>query len=101
MGSRREPLFLTRLLFPANRCRRLRQERGIRQYRLAEPTRISKPMLCRCEKGRNGPAVPLLVRLLKVLDCDAETFGRRLGPWSCISQNRRRPQFKFLNRAEL
>jgi transcriptional regulator with XRE-family HTH domain len=56
----------------------------MRQYRLAELAKISRPMLCRYEKGRNSPALPILVRLLKVLDCDAETFGRRLGPW-CLT----------------
>jgi hypothetical protein len=42
--------------------------------------------LCRCEKGRNCVALTILVRLLKALDCDSETFGRRLGPWGCADQ---------------
>jgi transcriptional regulator with XRE-family HTH domain len=61
--------------------RRIRIGRGVYQTKLAELAGVSRPMLCRYERGHVCPSVPSLVKLLQALDCDAETFGRHLGPW--------------------
>lgn len=38
-------------------------------------------MLSRYEHGRQYPSLPSLVKILRALDCTAEDFGNRLGPW--------------------
>jgi transcriptional regulator with XRE-family HTH domain len=40
-------------------------------------------MLSRYEHGRQQPTLTTLVKILRVLDCSAEDFGKRLGPWGC------------------
>jgi|HubBroStandDraft_3_1064219.scaffolds.fasta_scaffold12831_2 transcriptional regulator with XRE-family HTH domain len=68
--------------------RRLRERRGAKQYRVAEFADITKGMLSAYETGRQCPSLPTLVRLLRVLDCTAEEFGRYIGPWGCVRGSR-------------
>jgi len=41
-------------------------------------------MLSRYEHGHKYPSLPNLVKILRVLECSAEEFGKRLGPWGCL-----------------
>jgi transcriptional regulator with XRE-family HTH domain len=45
---------------------------------------ITRPMLSRYEHGRQQPTLTTLVKILRVLNCSAEDFGKRLGPWGCL-----------------
>jgi transcriptional regulator with XRE-family HTH domain len=63
---------------------RLRHERGLRQKHVAAQAGVTVPMLSRYEQGHQYPTLPTLVRVLRALDCSAEDFGKRLGPWGCV-----------------
>jgi transcriptional regulator with XRE-family HTH domain len=63
---------------------RIRQRRGLRQYVLADLAGITKGMLSAYETGKQCPNLATLVKVLRALDCDAETFGKHLGPWGCV-----------------
>ena len=65
--------------------RRLRQERGLLLKQLASRAGVTMPMLSCYELGRRQPTLTNLVKILRVLDCSAEEFGKRLGPWGCLS----------------
>jgi transcriptional regulator with XRE-family HTH domain len=64
--------------------RRLREARGIPQSAVAELVGISRPALSRYERGGACPVLSDLVRVLQVLDCSAEEFGRHVGPWGSL-----------------
>jgi transcriptional regulator with XRE-family HTH domain len=64
--------------------RRLRERRGVQQYRVADLAGITKGMLSAYENGKRCPSLPTLVSLLQALDCSAEMFGRYVGPWGCV-----------------
>jgi len=64
--------------------RRLRLERDLGQKQVAGRAGISRSMLSRYEHGHRYPSLPILAKILRVLDCSAEDFGRRLGPWGCL-----------------
>ena len=64
--------------------RRIRKDRGLRQHQLALAAHVTRVMVCRYERGHRCPALPTLVKLLRVLDCTAEEFGKHLGPWGCL-----------------
>jgi transcriptional regulator with XRE-family HTH domain len=64
--------------------RRLRRERRLLSKQVASRAGITIPMLSRYEHGRQQPTLATLVKILRVLDCSAEDFGRRLGPWGCL-----------------
>lgn len=64
--------------------RRLRRERGMLCKQLAPRAGITRSMLSRYELGRQHPTLPTLVKILRALDCSAEDFGKRLGPWGCL-----------------
>jgi transcriptional regulator with XRE-family HTH domain len=63
--------------------RRLRLERDFAMKVVASRSGITRPMLSRYEHGRQQPTLTILVKILRVLDCSAEDFGKRLGPWGC------------------
>jgi transcriptional regulator with XRE-family HTH domain len=65
--------------------RRLRLERDFAMKVVASRSGITRPMLSRYEHGRQQPTLTTLVKILRVLDCSAEDFGKRLGPWGCLS----------------
>jgi transcriptional regulator with XRE-family HTH domain len=67
-----------------NAFRRLRRERGMSCKQVAARAGVTPPMLSRYERGRQYPSLPTLVRVLRALDCTAEDFGKRLGPWGCL-----------------
>jgi ribosome-binding protein aMBF1 (putative translation factor) len=64
--------------------RRMRLERGLFPKQLAPRAGITRPMLSRYEHGHQLPTLATLVKLLRTLDCSAEDFGMRLGPWGCL-----------------
>lgn len=64
--------------------RRLRHERRLLSKQVASRAGISRPMLSRYEHGQQHPSLPNLVKVLRALDCTAEDFGKRLGPWGCL-----------------
>lgn len=64
--------------------RRLRRERRLLSKQVASRAGISRPMLSRYEHGQQHPSLPNLVKVLRALDCSAEDFGKRLGPWGCL-----------------
>jgi len=64
--------------------RRLRKERCLLGKQVASRADITRSMLSRYEHGRMCPTLPNLVKILRVLDCTAEDFGKRLGPWGCL-----------------
>ena len=64
--------------------RRLRLERRLRACSLAWRAGITPAMLSRYEHGQQHPSLPTLVKILRALDCSAEDFGKRLGPWGCL-----------------
>ncbi len=61
--------------------RRLRLERDLNQKQVAGRAGITSSMLSRYEQGHHHPSLPVLVKVLRALDCSAEDFGKRLGPW--------------------
>jgi transcriptional regulator with XRE-family HTH domain len=61
--------------------RRLRKERRMLGKQVASRADITRSMLSRYEHGQGCPSLPNLVKILRVLDCSAEDFGKRLGPW--------------------
>ena len=63
--------------------RRLRLERHFAMKVVASRAGVTRPMLSRYEHGRQQPTLTTLVKILRVLDCSAEDFGKRLGPWGC------------------
>jgi transcriptional regulator with XRE-family HTH domain len=65
--------------------RRLRFERLLGQKQVAGRAGVTVSMLSRYEHGRQHPSLPSLVKILRALDCSAEDFGRRLGPWGCLN----------------
>ena len=65
--------------------RRLRLERRLLGKQVASRAGITRPMLSRYEHGHQHSTLPVLVKILRVLDCSAEDFGRCLGPWGCLS----------------
>lgn len=64
--------------------RRLRLERRLLGKQVASRADITRSMLSRYEHGRQYPSLSSLVKILRVLDCSAEDFGKRLGPWGCL-----------------
>lgn len=67
---------------------RLRLERDFAQKVVASRAGITKPMLSNYEHGHQQPTLSTLVKILRVLNCTAEEFGRRLGPWgACRSHD--------------
>lgn len=64
--------------------RRIRERRGIAQYRLADLAGITRSMLSGYENGRKTPNLANLVGVLRALDCSAEEFGRHVGPWGAV-----------------
>jgi transcriptional regulator with XRE-family HTH domain len=61
--------------------RRIREARGVRQGVVADLAGIARRVLSRYERGHARPQLAHLVQVLRALDCDAETFGRYVGPW--------------------
>jgi len=64
--------------------RRLRLERRFAMKVVASRSGVTRPMLSRYEHGRQQATLTTLVKILRVLDCSAEDFGKRLGPWGCL-----------------
>lgn len=64
--------------------RRLRLERHLLGKQVASRADITRAMLSRYEHGRMCPSLPNLVKILRVLNCTAEDFGKRPGPWGCL-----------------
>jgi transcriptional regulator with XRE-family HTH domain len=64
--------------------RRIRLDRGIRQYVLAQLVGIDPRVLSRIERGQRFPSVPVLENLLLVLKCSGEEFGCWFGPWGDV-----------------
>jgi transcriptional regulator with XRE-family HTH domain len=61
--------------------RRIRLDRGVRQYVLAQLVGINPRLLSSIEHGRRSPTPRVLENILIVLKCSGEEFGRHLGPW--------------------
>jgi len=64
--------------------RRLRLEEDLVLKQVAGRAGITISMLSAYEHGHRCPTVPNLVNILRALDCSAEYFGSRLGPWGCL-----------------
>ncbi|HXO28520.1 MAG TPA: helix-turn-helix transcriptional regulator [Thermoanaerobaculia bacterium] len=64
--------------------RRLRLEQDLVMKQVAGPAGITISMLSCYEHGHRCPTLPNLVNTLRALDCSAEDFGSRLGPWGCL-----------------
>jgi transcriptional regulator with XRE-family HTH domain len=58
--------------------KRLRAERQLRQYMLADLAGMAKPTLCRYETGDRCPSLLSLVKLLAALGVSWQHFGREL-----------------------
>lgn len=65
----------------------LREERGLRQYHLAEEAAITKAMLSSYETGRQNPSLETLDKVLRALGCDLheladtlDAFAGKQGP---------------------
>jgi len=54
--------------------RRIRQEKGIPQVRLAEQVGISQAMLCQIERGTKNPSLQVGAELARSLDCKLENL---------------------------
>ena len=50
--------------------KRIREERGLTQQQLADLVVVSKPMICRVERGTKNLTVQLAAQLAEVLGCD-------------------------------
>ncbi len=64
--------------------RDIRERHHRKQYLVAEQAGITRGMLSAYERGRQCPSVPTLAKVLAVLDCSVEEFGRLVGPWRCF-----------------
>jgi transcriptional regulator with XRE-family HTH domain len=64
--------------------RRIRMERGMPMKALARRAGITLPTLSMYECGHQCPMLPNLARMLQVLGCTAEDFGKHLGPWGYL-----------------
>jgi transcriptional regulator with XRE-family HTH domain len=60
--------------------RRVRLDRGFKQYVVAQVVGIDPRVLSRIEHGERMPPPPLMENLLIVLKCSAEEFGSWFGP---------------------
>jgi transcriptional regulator with XRE-family HTH domain len=65
---------------------RLRRERRLLSKQVASRAGITTSMHSRYEHGHQRPTLPVPVKILKTLDCSAEDFGKRLGPWGCLDR---------------
>ena len=65
--------------------RLLRLERRMLSKQVASRADITRSMLSRYEHGHQNPTLPVLFKILKTLDCSAEDFGKRLGPWGRVN----------------
>ena len=54
--------------------RRIRQERGISQEKLARDAGISGPMLCQIERGTKNPSLQVAREIARQLGCRTEDF---------------------------
>lgn len=54
--------------------RRIREEKGIPQVRLAEQAGISQSMLCQIERGTKVPSLPLGAELAQLLGCELDAL---------------------------
>lgn len=54
--------------------RRIREEKGIPQSKLAEKCGVSQSMICQIERGTKVPTLPLSVDIAKVLHCKLENL---------------------------
>ncbi len=52
--------------------RRIREEKGIVQARLAEQAQVSQSMLCQIERGTKLPSLPLGAELARLLGCELQ-----------------------------
>ncbi len=54
--------------------RRIREEKGVTQARLAEQAGISQAMLCQIERGIKNPSLPVGAELARLLGCKLEAL---------------------------
>lgn len=66
------------LLGIGKRLREIRSGEKLTLQQLADRSGVSKSLLSRIENGRSVPSLPVLLRLIRELDLEAEAFFREL-----------------------
>ena len=56
--------------------RKIREARRMTQQELADSVGVSKPMICRVERGTKNITVQLAVQISEVLGCELEELAR-------------------------
>lgn len=69
----------------------LREERGLRQYHLAEEASITKAMLSSYETGRQKPSLETLDKVLTALDSDLHELADTLDAFAGKERSREHP----------
>jgi len=62
--------------FDPDALRRIRRERGVTQYQLADATGIPRPAISVYEAGRREPFASTLARIAAALDTPMDAFMR-------------------------
>lgn len=60
--------------------RRIREEKGMPQGKLAEAVSVSQSLICQFERGTKTPTLPLSVEIAKALHCKLEDLTAESGP---------------------
>lgn len=60
--------------------RRIREEKGIPQVKLAEAVSVSQSLICQFERGTKTPTLPLSVEIAKALHCKLDDLIDGTGP---------------------
>lgn len=69
----------------------LREERGLRQYHLAETATITKAMLSSYETGRQKPSLDTLEKVMQALGCDLHELADTLDAFAGKQRMPRKP----------
>lgn len=56
--------------------KRIREDRGLTQQQLADLVAVSKPMICRVERGTKNLTVQLATQLAEALGCDLDDLTK-------------------------
>ena len=75
-----EPLLLV-VVVARYRLVPVRRKKDLAMKQVAGRAGITISMLSCYEHGHSCPTLPNLVNILRALDCSAEEFGSRVGPW--------------------
>lgn len=75
-GSRAERLFVkTKVVDLANKIAILRREKGLSQEKLAELANVSTSTIKFIEQNQRAPSLPLLLKLMYILDRKADLWS--------------------------